>query len=100
VTVLLVGNRLAIQPVDINGGANGQHRIHQPADIASVSISSIRPDGTRRQINAYDDVVTIASTDGSRTRLRLPYGSRGVGTATGGTDVIRHWLTARSGVAP
>ena len=59
---------------------------------------SVKPDGTERQINAYDDVITIASTDGSRTRLRLPYGTRGVGTTTGGPDVIRSWLTTRSGI--
>jgi hypothetical protein len=51
-----------------------------------------------RQINAYDDVITIASPDGSQTRLRLPYGTRGVGTTTGGPDVIREWLSARSGI--
>ena len=60
---------------------------------------SVKPDGTERRINAYDDVITIASADGSRTRLRLPYGTRGVGTSTGGSDVIRRWLTTRSGIA-
>ena len=58
---------------------------------------SVRPDGTERQINAYDDVITIVSADGSHARLRLPYGTRGVGTTTGGPDVIRHWLKGLTG---
>ena len=94
VVVLLVGERLVIQPVDINGAANGEPRTLAGADIAAVSMRSVKPDGTERQINAYDDVITITSADGSRTRLRLPYGTRGVGTTTGGPDVIRRWLTA------
>ena len=53
--------------------------------------------GTERQINAYDDVITIVSADASHARLRLPYGTRGVGTTTGGPDVIRHWLKGLTG---
>jgi hypothetical protein len=98
VTVLLACDRLTIQPVDINGEANGEPRTLSPADIATVSMRSVRADGTERQINAYDDLITITTTDGSHTRLRLPYGTRGVGTATGGPDVIRRWLRARSGI--
>lgn len=94
VVVLLADDRLLLQPVDINGAAHGYSRELGSADIAAVSMRSVRPDGTARQINAYDDVITITSVDGSRTRLRLPYGSRGVGTSTGGPDVIRRWLTA------
>lgn len=99
VVVLLAGERLVVQPVDINGQANGETRILDSADIATVAMRSVRPDGTERQVNAYDDVITITSTDGSRTRLRLPYGTRGVGTSTGGSDVIRDWLRARSTTA-
>ncbi len=94
VVVLLAGHRLVIQPVDINGFANGEASTLDSADIAAVSMRSVKPDGTERQINAYDDVITISSADGSHTRVRLPYGTRGVGTTTGGPDVIRHWLTA------
>ena len=94
VVVLLAGDQLVVQPVDINGTANGEFRTLRRADIAAVSMRSVNPDGTERQINAYDDVITIASADGSHTRFRLPYGTRGVGTTTGGPDVIRHWLTA------
>ena len=94
VVVLLVGGRLVIQPVTINGAADGEPRTLDSADIAAVSMRSVKPDGTEHQINAYDDVITITSADGSRTRLRLPYGTRGVGTTTGGPDVIRRWLTA------
>lgn len=97
--VLLVGDRLVTQPVDINGNATGEPRILDSADIASVSIRGVTADGTDRGINAYDDVITIASTDGSHTRLRLPYGTRGVGTSTSGPEVIRLWLRARSGIA-
>lgn len=100
VLLLLTGDRLVTQPVDINGCANGEHSILDPADIATVSIRSVKPDGTVRQINAYDDVITIASVDGSHTRLRLPYGTRGVGTTPCGPDVIRHWLRASAGIAP
>lgn len=100
VVVLLVDDRLVMQPVDINGHANREIRIFGPADIATVSMRSMKPDGTERRINAYDDVITIVSTDGSRTRLRLPYGTRGVGTTTGGPDVIRQWLLTRSTSAP
>jgi hypothetical protein len=94
VVVLLIGDRLVIQPVDINGAVNGDHRTLDSADIVSVSMRSVKPDGSERRINAYDDVITIASVDGSRTRLRLPYGTRGVGTSTAGPDVIRRWLSA------
>ncbi len=94
VVVLLAGDRLLLQPVDINGAAHGDSRALGSADIAAVSMRSVKPDGTARQINAYDDVITIALANGSRTRLRLPYGTRGVGTTTGGPDVIRRWLTA------
>lgn len=94
VVVVLVGGRLVLQPVTINGAANGEPRALAGADIAAVSMRSVKPDGTERQINAYDDVITITSADGSNTRFRLPYGTRGVGTATGGPDVIRRWLTA------
>jgi hypothetical protein len=100
VVLLLAGGRLVVQTVDINGHANGETRILGPADIATVSMRSMKPDGTERQINAYDDVIAITSTDGSHTRLRLPYGTRGVGTSTGGPDVIREWLRARSTSAP
>jgi hypothetical protein len=98
VVVLLAGDRLAIQPIDINGVLNGDLRILAKHDIAEVSARSVGPDGTRREISPYRDVITIRSNDGSRTRLRLPYGTRGVGTSTGGPDVILDWLTARSGV--
>ena len=100
VVLLLAGGQLAIQPVDINGVVNGDLSVLGPFDIARVTCRSVKPDGTQRQMNAYDDVITITSTDGSRTRLRLPYGTRGVGTTTGGPDVIREWLRARSTVDP
>jgi hypothetical protein len=100
VVVLLVDDRLVIQPVDFNGHANRKTRIFDPADIATVSMRSTRSDGTEHRINAYDDVITIVSTDGSHTRLRLPYGTRGVGITTGGPDVVRHWLLTRSTSAP
>jgi hypothetical protein len=99
VVVLLVDDRLVIQPVDINGHANRETRIFDTADIATVSMRSMEPDGTEHRINAYDDVITIISTDGSRTRLRLPFGTRGAGTTTGGPDVIRQWLRTRSTTA-
>jgi hypothetical protein len=100
VVVLLVDDRLAIQPVDLNGHSTHATRLLHPADLATVSTRSTKPDGTERQINAYDDVITIVSTDGSRTRLRLPYGTRGVGTTTGGAAEIRRWLVTRSSGAP
>jgi hypothetical protein len=100
VVVMLAGDRLTIQPVDINGAATDEPRTLNSADIAAVSMRSVNPDGTERRINAYDDLITITSTDGSRTRLRLPYGTRGVGTATDGPDMIRRWLRARSAIAP
>jgi hypothetical protein len=96
VVVLLAGDRLAIQPVDINGAVNGELRLVLGTDIANVSTRSVQSDGTVRQINAYDDVITISWVDGSRTQLRLPYGTRGVGTTTGGSEAIRDWLMARS----
>jgi hypothetical protein len=99
VVVLLVGDRLVVQPVDLGGHATSEPRTLTSADIVSMSMRSVQADGTERQINAYDDVITMASTDGSRIRLRLPYGTRGVGTSTGGPDVIRLWLRARSGIA-
>jgi hypothetical protein len=99
VVVLLVGDRLVVQPVDIEGHATSEAPTLASADIASVSMRSVKADGTARQINAYDDVITIVSTDRPRTRLRLPYGTRGVGTSTGGPDVIRLWLRARSAIA-
>jgi hypothetical protein len=99
VVVLLADDRLVIQPVTIKGAAHGEPRTLDSADVVTVSMRSVKPDGTERRINAYDDVITIASTDGSTTRLRLPYGTRGVGTTIGGPDVIRSWLTSRSGIA-
>jgi hypothetical protein len=99
VVVLLAGDRLAIQPIDINGAIDGDLRLLAEQEIAEVSVRSVRPDGTRREIAPYRDLITIRSHDGSRTRLRLPYGARGVGTSTGGPDVILDWLTARSGAA-
>jgi hypothetical protein len=99
VVVLLAGDRLVVQPVDIEGHATSEPHTLASADIVSVSMRSVKADGTERQINAYDDVITMATTDGSRTRLRLPYGTRGVGTSTGGPDVIRLWLRARSAIA-
>jgi hypothetical protein len=98
VVVLLAGDRLAIQPIDIHGTVDGDLRILAKHDIAEVSARSIGPDGAKPEISPYTDVITIRSTDGSRTRLRLPYGARGVGTSTGGPDVIRDWLATRSGV--
>jgi hypothetical protein len=98
VVVLLAGDRLAIQPIDINGTVDGDLRILAKHDIAEVSARSIGPDGTKRKIGPYRDVITIRSNDGSRIRLRLPYGARGVGTSTGGPDVILDWLMARPGV--
>jgi hypothetical protein len=98
VVVLLAGGRLLIQPVDINGGVDGDLVILHGADITEVSIRSMRADGTERKMNAYRDVITIGTASGSDIRLLLPYGTRGVGTTTGGPDVIREWLTARSGL--
>lgn len=98
VVVLLAGGRLVIQPVDINGGVNGELVILHEADIAEVSMRSIKPDGTERTMHAYRDVITIGAANGSHIRLRLPYATRGVGTATGASNVIREWLKARSGL--
>lgn len=100
VLLLLIGERLVVQPIDIDGHETGEPRILGSGEFASVSMRSVKPDGTERRVNAYDDVITIATTDGSHTRLRLPYGTRGVGTSTGGPDVIRLWLRSRSGIAP
>lgn len=98
VVMLLAGGRLTIQPVDINGAVNGELFALQEHDIAAVSTRSVEPDGNERRINAYDDVITVTMVDGSQRRLRLPYGTRGVGTTAGGPDVIRRWLLARSGI--
>ncbi|HSP28620.1 MAG TPA: hypothetical protein VLN74_08740 [Ilumatobacteraceae bacterium] len=98
VVVLLAGDQLAIQPVDLAGAVNGDLRVLRHADITEVTIRSVRRDGTERRINAYDDVITINGADGSHTRLRLPYGTRGVGPTTGGPEVIRQWFPTRTGL--
>ncbi len=43
--VLLAGDRLVIQPVDINGTTNGEPRTLDSADIAAVSMRSVQPGG-------------------------------------------------------
>jgi hypothetical protein len=99
VVVLLVGGRLAIQPIDINGVLNGELSVFAKQDIAGVSAPGIGPDGMKREAGHFWDVITIRTNDGSRISLRLPYGDRGVGPSTGGPDVILDWLmAARPGV--
>lgn len=92
VVVVLAGDSLVLQPVDINGAATSDPWLLRRADVIEASCRSVTPDGTHRPINGYDDVITIRSTGGARTRLRLPYGTRGVGAGRGGPDVIRQWL--------
>ncbi len=95
VVVLLTGDRLAIQPVTINGVVDGEPRVLRRADIHEVSMRSVEPDGTTREINPYDDIITMHTVEGSRIQLRLPYGTRGVGSGAGGPEVIRAWLADR-----
>jgi hypothetical protein len=95
VVVLLSGERLAIQPIDINGVSDGDFRTLAESDIAEVSGDGFGSEGSKRTTRSHWDAITIHSNDGSRTRLRLPYGTRGVGPSTGGPDVIVDWLLAR-----
>jgi hypothetical protein len=95
VAVLLAGDRLAIQPVTMDGAADGEPRVLRRADIREVSMRIVDADGTTREINPYDDIITMHTVEGSRIRLRLPYGRRGVGSSAGGPEVIRAWLTDR-----
>jgi hypothetical protein len=95
VLVLLAGDQLAIQPVTINGLVDGEPRLFRRADIHEVSMRSVEADGTTREINPYNHIITMHTVDGSRIRLRLPYGTRGVGSAAGGPEVIRAWLADR-----
>jgi hypothetical protein len=93
VVVALVAGGLAIQPVDLEGAPTGDATIVAGAQLAEVSIRSLAADGSaRRQINAYDDLIVIRTASGDRIRLRLPYGTRGAGTTTGGPNEIREWL--------
>jgi hypothetical protein len=95
VVVLLAGDRLAVQPVTINGAIDGERRVLRSTDLREVSMRSVEADGTTHEINPYNDIITIRTVDGSRIQLRLPYGRRGVGNGAGGPEVIRAWLTAR-----
>jgi hypothetical protein len=98
VVVMLAGDRLAVQPVTINGVVDGGPRVFRRADILEVAMRSVDADGTTRDIHAYNDIITMRTVEGSRMRLRLPYGRRGVGSGAGGPEVIRAWLTARATV--
>jgi hypothetical protein len=93
--VLLAGDRLAVQPVTINGAVDGEPTVFRRGDIDEVSMRSVDADGTTSEIHPYRDIITLHTVDGSRIRLRLPYGRRGVGSGAGGPEVIRAWLTAR-----
>jgi len=95
VVVLLAGDRLAVQPVTINGAVDGEPSVFRRADVHEVSMRSVAADGTTREINPYNDIITMRMVDGARIRLRLPYGRRGVGSGAGGPEVIRAWLTDR-----
>jgi hypothetical protein len=93
VAVVLAVDRLGIQPVDMEGSANAEPIVVENFQLREVSIRSEAADGTiRKQINAFDDLIEIRTSDGRTLRLRLPYGTRGTGSRTGGTDVIRAWL--------
>lgn len=90
---VLVAGRLAIQPVDLEGAPTGAPTVVSSSDLAEASIRSQAVDGsTRRQINAFDDVIELRTVDGLRLRLRLPYGTRGAGATTAGPDAIRSWF--------
>jgi hypothetical protein len=95
VVVLLAGDRLTIQPITISGAVDGEPRVFRRADIVEVSVRSIEADGTTREINPYNDIITLHTLEGARIRLRLPYGTRGVGGGAAGPEAIRAWLTAR-----
>jgi hypothetical protein len=95
VVVLLAGDRLTIQPITISGAVDGEARVFHRADILEVSMRSIEADGTTREINPYNDIITVHTREGSRLRLRLPYGTQGVGSGAAGPEAIRTWLTAR-----
>lgn len=93
VAVVLVAEQLALEPIDLEGRPTGEPIVVKATDLTSVSMRSVAADGSiRRRINAYDDTIDIGRPDGSTLRLRLPYGTRGAGTRTGGPDEIRSWL--------
>jgi hypothetical protein len=97
VAVVLVSDRIAIQQVDLEGSPTGEPVIVEGVQLRDVSIRSEAADGsTRDQINAFDDLIEVRTRDGRRVRLRLPYGTRGAGTSTGGPDVIRAWLRTKA----
>ena len=93
VAVVLAADRIAIQQVDLEGTPAGEPVIVEDFQLSEVSIRSEAADGSiRDQVNAFDDLIEIRTGDGRRIRLRLPYGTRGAGTTTGGPDGIRDWL--------
>ena len=97
VAVVLAADRLAIQPVGLDGSPAGEQVVVEDVQLSEVSIRGEAADGgTRDQVNAFDDLIEIRTGAGRRIRLRLPYGTRGAGTTTGGPDVIRAWLRTKA----
>jgi hypothetical protein len=97
ILLVLSGGRLAIRPVTINGSATGTARVFGPSELAEVSIRSESLNGAqRRSVNAFDDLISLRTSSGARLTLRLPYGTRGAGSSTGGPDEIRSWLRANA----
>jgi hypothetical protein len=97
VAVALAADRFAIQPVSLEGSPIGEPVIVEDGQLSEVSIRSEAADGsTRDQINPFDDLIEIRTGDGPWIRLRLPYGTRGAGTTTGGPGEIREWLRTRA----
>jgi hypothetical protein len=93
IAIVLAGDRLGIQPVAMSGDPVTEPVVIDAGDLVEVSIRSEAADGTvRKRVNAYDDIVSVTTTTGGRLRLRLPYGTRGAGTSTGGPESIRAWL--------
>jgi hypothetical protein len=97
VAVALAADRLAIQPVNLSGSPISEPVIVEHGQLGEVSIRSEAADGsTRDEVNPFDDLIEIRTGEGRRMRLRLPYGTRGAGTTTGGPGEIRDWLRTRA----
>lgn len=93
--VVLAADRLGIQTVDLKGSPTAEPVVVENFQLAEASIRSEAVDGSARaHVNAFDDIVELRTDDDRSFRIRLPYGTRGAGTTTGGPDVIRAWVRA------
>jgi hypothetical protein len=95
--VMLAGDRVLIERIALDGTPTGRTRVITKGDLAEVSIRGEAADGsTRREINEFDDVISVRTTEGDLLRLRLPYGTRALGDETGGPEVIRAWCRSNA----